>query len=423
MRLDRATLEAELAELDTLALRRHCRTIEALVQPGDATQVWVSGRSLRNFCSNDYLGLSAHPALAQAAEACARRLPFGAGAAHLVSGHCSEHQALEEELAEFTGRERALLFSTGYMANLGVLSTLLSRRDLAIADRLSHASLLDGVRLSGAELKRYTHADVDAVARLLDQAGRSARATETPARQQLPERLVLLVTDGVFSMDGDLAPLEQLVRLAHVHGACLLVDDAHGIGVLGTHGRGTLEALGLDATAVPLLIGTLGKALGSFGAFVAGDAVLIDYLLQHARSYIYTTALPPPVVAATRCALRLLAEEPWRRERLHMLVRRFRDAADALDLPLARSSTPIQPLLVGDAARALALSAALMEEGFWVSAIRPPTVPAGSARLRITLSAAHKEADVDALAETLARLWRTHGRESLAPASATEAAP
>ena len=403
-RLDRAALEAGLKRLDAQHLTRRRRVVQGIAEPGNPTRVWVEGRRLRNFCSNDYLGLSAHPALVDAASRCLQRLPFGAGAAHLISGHSSEHQALEQELADFTGRERALLFSTGYMANVGVISALLGRHDLLLADRLSHASLLDGARLCGAELKRYAHADANALEQRLVQGS--------------GKRSLMVVTDGVFSMDGDLAPLQRVAELAARHRAWLLVDDAHGLGVLGARGGGSLELSGLTASAVPLLMGTLGKAFGSFGAFVAGDAAVIEYLTQHARSYIYTTALPPPIAAATRRALQLAMAEPERRTRLHTLVRRLRDHAAEVGLPLASSATPIQPLIVGDAARALALSAALMERGFWVAAIRPPTVPEDSARLRITLSAAHTEDDVDALVETLAQLWCCHGS---APASAAPA--
>ncbi len=357
----------------------------------------VGGRLLRNFCSNDYLGLSHHPALIRAAGDCMSRFGFGAGAAHLVSGHSHEHHALEEELAAFTGRQRALLFSTGYMANLGVISALTDRHDLVLADRSDHASLLDGARLSGARLRRYAHGDAAHAAQML----LAQRAANEPA-----SATALIVTDGVFSMDGDLAPLPELAALALRHDCALMVDDAHGLGVIGSHGGGTLEHTGVAGAAVPILVGTLGKAFGTFGAFVAGDAALIDYLIQRARTYLYTTALPPAVAAASRAALRLAREETWRRERLRQLTQRFRSAAAALGLPLAASMTPIQPLIIGDSAHALALSEQLMNAGFWVAAIRPPTVPAGSARLRITLSAAHREPDVDGLAETLGRLWR-----------------
>jgi 8-amino-7-oxononanoate synthase len=385
-RLDANGLGLELQSLAAQQQLRQRRVVEATPDLAHPERVRVDGRELLNFCSNDYLGLRSHPALVQAASQCMQQHGFGAGAAHLVTGHCSEHHALEIELAAFTQRERALLFSSGYMANLGVLSALSARHDLIVADRLNHASLLDAARLAGARLRRYAHLQADGAARVLES---HAGAT-------------LMVTDGVFSMDGDVAPVRELAALARQHGAWLVVDDAHGLGVLGAHGGGTLEQAGLDARSVPVLVGTLGKALGSFGAFVAGDAVLIDTLIQRARTYIYTTALPPAIAAATRAALRLVQTEAWRRERLRDLVARFRAGASALGLPLSPSSTPIQPLIVGSSARALALSEALHTQGFWVAAIRPPTVPHGSARLRVSLSAAHEDSQVDALLAALA---------------------
>jgi 8-amino-7-oxononanoate synthase len=370
--------------------RRSRRTVEATPDLEHSERVRVDGRDLVNFCSNDYLGLRSHPALIEAACACMRQHGFGAGASHLVSGHTGEHHALEQELAAFTRRERTLLFSSGYMANLGVLSALNARHDLIVADRLNHASLLDGTKLAGARLRRYAHGQAAGAAALL--ASHSGGA--------------MIVTDGVFSMDGDVAPVSELAALARQHGARLMVDDAHGLGVLGASGGGTLEQAGMDAAAVPILIGTLGKALGSFGAFVAGDAALIETLIQRARTYIYTTALPPANAAATRAALRLVRSEPWRRQRLQQLVQRFRAGASALELPLSASNTPIQPLIVGSSARALALSQGLEALGFWVSAIRPPTVPRGSARLRVTLSAAHSESQVDGLLMALGSVFK-----------------
>jgi 8-amino-7-oxononanoate synthase len=404
--LDSALLARELAALEAQHTRRRRRLVETFPEPGDPTAVRVGGRLLRNFCSNDYLGLSHHPALIRAASDCMSRYGFGAGAAHLVSGHSLEHHALEQELAAFVGRERALLFSSGYMANLGVISALTDRHDLVLADRLNHASLLDAARLSGARLRRYAHSDMARAEQMLLAQQVAGDTSEPHKSNGAGNAMTLIVTDGVFSMDGDLAPLPELAALAKRHDCALMVDDAHGLGVIGSNGGGTLEQTGVAASAVPILVGTLGKAFGTFGAFVAGDANLIDYLIQRARTYIYTTALPPVVAAASRAALRLAREENWRRERLHSLTLRFRAAAAALGVPLTASTTPIQPLIVGEAAWALALSEALMNAGFWVAAIRPPTVPAGSARLRVTLSAAHREQDVDALAETLGRLWR-----------------
>ena len=389
MRTDPAALGAALATLDAAAQRRQRRLIERYPTPGDATRVLVGGRALRVFCSNDYLGLAQHPEVIAALQAVSAQFGAGSGAAHLITGHSTPHQQLEAELAAFTGRERALLFSTGYMANLGVLSSFAGRGEAILQDRWNHASLIDGARLSGARLLRYRHANAAHAALVL--ADRTDCA--------------VIATDGLFSMDGDVAPLRELAELATRHRAWLMVDDAHGLGVLGASGRGSLELAGLDARAAPLLVGTLGKAFGAFGAFVAGDEAVIELLLQRARTYTYTTALPAGVAAAASAALRLAQRESWRREQLQARIAQFRAGAATLQLPLTGSVSPIQPLIAGDAARALRLSRALYERGFWVAAIRPPTVPEGSARLRLTLSAAHSAADVDELLAALARAW------------------
>ncbi len=387
---DPLAVKSRLAALGARDLLRQRRVITAYPRRGDGTHAEVAGQELRVFCSNDYLGLAHHPALVSAQQVASAALGAGSGAAHLISGHCREHHALEEELAAYTGRERALLFSTGYMANLGVLGALLARGEYVLEDRLNHASLIDGARLAGARLLRYAHAD----------------AADAAARLKAQPACTVLATDGLFSMDGDVAPLRELAAAAAARRAWLLVDDAHGLGVLGASGRGALELAGLDADAVPLLMGTLGKAFGSFGAFVAGDRELIELLLQHARTYIYTTALPPGVAAAARAALALAQRESWRREQLQQRVDYFRRAASALGLPLCASTSPIQPLIVGEDARAARLGAVLFARGFWVGAIRAPTVPAGAARLRITLSATHSLADIDALLQALASEWR-----------------
>ena len=384
-------LEAVLARLDAAELRRARTTVESYPAAQRRTLTVAGGRELLDFSSNDYLGLAHHPALTAAMSACAARCGAGSGASHLITGHGAEHARLEEELAAFTGRERALLFSTGYMANLAVMTALAGDGERVLLDRLCHASLIDGARLSGARLRRYGHADADSAARLL--------AAD-------PAHTALVATDGVFSMDGDLAPLPALARAARAADAWLVVDDAHGLGVVGPSGGGVLEHFALDGEAVPVLIGTLGKAFGSFGAFVAGAADLIELLLQKARTYIYTTALPQPVAAATRAALVLARTERWRRERLHALTARFRAAALAAGVPLGASVTPIQPVPLGRPARALAAQRELAAAGFWVVAIRPPSVPPGSARLRVTLSATHTEDEVDALVEHLAQACR-----------------
>ncbi len=366
------------------------RTVEHRTAGG--VRVRVDGTDLLAFCSNDYLGLADHPRVVAAFVAASHEWGVGSGASHLVSGHCREHHALEEELAAFVRRPRALLFSTGYMANLAVVTALLGRGDRVFEDRLNHASLLDAGLASGARFSRYPHAGVGALAARLGRAG-SGRT--------------MVVTDGVFSMDGDVAPLAGLAAACRMHGASLFVDDAHGLGVLGATGRGSLEAAGVDGADVPILMGTLGKAFGTFGAFVAGSHELIETLLQTGRTYIYTTALPPAVAAASRASLRVIQDESWRRERTLQHVARFRSEAAKLGLRLLESGTPIQPVVLGSEADAVAASDALRARGLWVPAIRPPTVPAGSSRLRITFSAAHEASDVDRLLEALASLPAT----------------
>lgn len=379
-------LSAALAERRARNLYRQRLTLES----PQGAQVRVGMDSCINFASNDYLGLAAHPEVTAAFAAAAQRWGVGSGASHLISGHGHEHQALEEELAAFTGRPRALLFSTGYMANLGVINALVGSEDLVVQDRLNHASLLDGGFLCRARFERYAHGDLDALAALLT----------------LPAGRRLVVTDGVFSMDGDLAPLPELAALAERHAAWLMVDDAHGFGVLGANGGGCTEHFGLDLDQVPILVGTLGKAFGTFGAFVAGSDALIETLIQFGRTYIYTTALPPAVAAATRASLRLVRTEPWRRDHLRNLIAQFRAGAVALGIPLLPSATPIQPVPIGDPERTLAIATRLRETGFLVGGIRPPTVPAGTARLRIALSAAHTQVQIDHLLDALDRAWR-----------------
>jgi 8-amino-7-oxononanoate synthase len=382
-----APLQAGLSELAAAGRLRVRREVDA--RSSDGARVRVAGVEFLAFCSNDYLGLAHHPCLVEAFVAAAREWGVGSGASHLVSGHCREHRALEEELAAFTGRPRALLFSTGYMANLAVVTTLLGRGDRVFEDRLNHASLLDAGLASGARFTRYPHADAAALASRLERSG--------PGRN-------MVVTDGVFSMDGDVAPLREIAATCRARGAWLFVDDAHGLGVLGDTGRGSLEAASLSHDDVPILTGTLGKAFGTFGAFVAGSGELVETLLQKARTYIYTTALPPAVAAATRAALRVMQLESWRRARVLGHVAHFRREAAGLGLQLLDSGTPIQPVVLGGEAAAVAASDALRAQGLWVPAIRPPTVPVGTSRLRITFSAAHETTDVDRLLEALARL-------------------
>jgi 8-amino-7-oxononanoate synthase len=381
-RLDK--LAAALAERRAASLYRSRLVLDS----PQGTRVRVGGAELLSFCSNDYLGLANHPRVIAAFKVAADRYGVGAGASHLVSGHSAAHHALEEELAALVGAPRALLFSTGYMANLGVVVALTERHDTIFEDRLNHASLIDAARLARARVKRYAHGDVAQLGRLL---------AETTGDK-------LIVTDAVFSMDGDIAPLREILQLAQDHDAWLLADDAHGLGVLGNDGRGSFAHLGLAVQPPAILMGTLGKAFGGFGAFVAADEVIIETLIQQARTYIYTTALPPAVAEAVRAALRVAQDEPWRCERLRVLIARFRRGAEQIGLALAASHTPIQPLILGESNAALAASQALRARGMLVPAIRPPTVPQGAARLRITLSAAHDETEVDRLLDGLAAL-------------------
>jgi 8-amino-7-oxononanoate synthase len=374
-----------LADLDGRGLRRRRRTVRRLAH--DTAEIELDGRRCIDFCSNDYLGIASHPQVVAALVESAREHGVGARASHLISGHQRAHGELEEALAACTGRERALLFSTGYMANLGLATALVAKGGRVLGDALNHASLIDAGRVARATLDWYPHGDVAALEEKL-----GAR----------PAGAALVLTDGVFSMDGDLAPLPEIAAACRRHGALLAVDDAHGFGVLGAGGGGTLEHFGLDAREVPVLVGTLGKAFGCFGAFVAGDADLVETLIQRARTYIYTTALPAPVAAATLAALQVAATESWRRTRVLALARRFRSLARAAGLPLAPSETPIQPLLLGGADTAVEASLRLLERGYFVAAIRPPTVPAGSSRLRVALSAAHRDADVEGLVDALA---------------------
>ncbi|MDP1538273.1 MAG: 8-amino-7-oxononanoate synthase [Burkholderiales bacterium] len=374
-------LAADLAVHAAQGLRR---TRRLLASPQRA-QVTVDGRDYTAFCSNDYLGLAADPRLAQAAKAGIDRYGVGAGASHLILGHSSAHHELEAALAAFIRQPRALLFSTGYMANMGVVSALVGRGDAVFADRLNHASLNDAALVSRAVFKRYAHGDLAALERLLK---------ATPARRRL------VITDAVFSMDGDLAPVPGLLELCARHDAYLLLDDAHGFGVLGAQGRGTLAHFGI-ASERAICMATLGKAAGVAGAFVAGSEALIETLIQRARTYIYTTATPPLLAHALLASLALIEAEDWRRERLRELIRQLQDELATSAWRLLPSDTPIQPLLVGGNAEALALSARLAAQGLLVPAIRPPTVPQGTARLRISLSAAHSRADVSRLTAAL----------------------
>jgi 8-amino-7-oxononanoate synthase len=377
-----ATLQAQL----NLRREEHLYRTRLNVASGCSSTLSVEGRSLINFCSNDYLGLASHPDISLALKQAADLYGTGSGASHLVSGHSVVHQKLEEQLAEYTGRPRALLFSTGYMANMGVINALVGRRDLVLQDQLNHASLLDGGRLSQADFKRYKHVDMASLEQRLEQSSAERK---------------LIVSDGVFSMDGNLAPLSEISTLAKKHNAWLMVDDAHGVGVLGPQGGGLVEQLGMNLKQVPVLVGTLGKSFGTFGAFVAGSEALIETLIQFSRSYIYTTALPPAVAAATLASLKIVRQESWRRDKLVQLVTRFRRGAEQIGLQLGASNTPIQPVLINNDAKVMQVGQSLRDAGFLVGAIRPPTVPVGTGRLRITFSADHSEEQVDQLVAAL----------------------
>ena len=383
--------EALQDELDTRAaqglLRHRCS-----LQSAQATRVTVNGNPILSFSSNDYLGLACHPQLLAALQAGMQQYGLGAGASHLVSGHFSAHDELEHALAEFVGKPAALLFSSGYLANLGAVQALVGRSDRVFADKLNHASLNDAMLLSRAQVHRYRHNDMAHLAQLLGQP--------TSGRK-------LVITDAVFSMDGDLAPLPELLALCEQHNAWLLVDDAHGFGILGEQGRGSLfhhrDSSGLASPRI-IYMATLGKAAGVSGAFIAAERVVIDTLVQNARSYIYTTASPPALSCAVLASLRLLQKEEWRRTQLWKLIAQLRAGLIGLPWELMYSDTPIQPLLVGNNNVAVALSEALRTRGIWMPAIRPPTVPQGTARLRISLSAAHSEQDVAQLISALHEL-------------------
>ena len=374
-------LVAELADNERHGLRRRRRLLDS----PQGAHVRIDGRDYLSFCSNDYLGLAADPRIAQAAAASIRRVGLGAGASHLVSGHHRAHDELERALASFVQLPRALLFSSGYLANLAVVTVLAGRSSDVFADRLNHASLNDAMILSRARCRRYAHCDVSALESFLAHSGAADK---------------VVITDAVFSMDGDIAPLSDIARLCERHGAWLVVDDAHGFGVLGENGGGALAHFGLDSPHIAY-VGTLGKAAGVSGAFVSGSEPLIELLIQRARSYIYTTASPPPLAVALMKSVELIRAEGWRRQRLIELSARISRRLELRRWRLLPSQTAIQPLIVGENAETVALSDALAAKGILVPAIRPPTVPKGSARLRISLSAAHTEADVDLLIEAL----------------------
>lgn len=353
--------------------------------------VVIDDQAFISFCCNDYLGLASHPELKSAFVAAIEKEGVGSGAAHLLTGHSRYHHELELALAAFTGQQRVLLFSSGYMANLGVIDGLMDRGDVVIQDKLNHASLLDGGRLTAAEQLRYPHLDMAALSRRLQKSSHSQHK--------------LIVSDGVFSMDGDLAPLPELLQLAKQNHAGVLIDDAHAFGVLGEQGRGSVEHWQVNKADAPIIMGTFGKAFGTAGAFVAANEVVIETLIQQARSFVYTTAQPAALAAATLASLKLVQQESWRRDKLKALISQFRAGAQQLGLALMDSVTPIQPVLIGDENQALTIGKRLEQQGILVGVIRPPTVPKGTARLRITFSANHSEQQVTQLLDALESVY------------------
>ncbi len=380
----------EIEELTRKGLLRRLRQVES----ASSSRIVVEGKTYLNLSSNNYLGLSTHPKVKEAAAQAIQQYGVGTGASALISGHTQHHQKLAEKVAQFKGEEAALIFSTGYMANVGILSALLGAGDLVYADRLSHASIIDGCRMSKATLKVFPHRDAQFLARHL---GRVATG-----------RKVLIVTDGVFSMDGDLAPLPEIVKLAEQHGAIVMVDDAHATGVLGPTGRGTLEHFGLEGRGT-IQMGTLSKAVGAFGAYVAGSQDLITYLINRAKSYIYTTALPTSLVAASLAALEVIEKEPQIRQQLWNNRAYYEQGIKSLGYNTLQTETPIVPLLVGETSLALKMSEQLLAHGIFAPAIRPPTVPQGMARIRTSIMATHTRDDLDDALEVFKKVGKDLG--------------
>ena len=386
-------LRQKLETLESAHLYRRRRVVTS----AQGRRIRVDARTLLNFCSNDYLGLANDPRVIRVFKQAADDFGVGSGASHLVSGHSRPHHQLEQDLASFTGRERALVFSSGYSANMAVIRSLVSVGDAVFQDRLNHASLLDGGWMSRANVQWFEHRHYLHLQQQLNQLPKEGRENR------------LIISDGVFSMDGDCCDVSALVHLAKSHKAWLMIDDAHGFGVLGAKGVGCVDPQSYSSDEVPILIGTLGKAFGTAGAFVAGSEELIEWLIQKARNYIFTTAMPSAVALASLQSLQIIKTETWRREHLLSLIDRFVCGAKQLGLPLLPSTTPIQPLLLKDPAHSLALSEILEQRGIFASAIRPPTVPTNSARIRITLSAAHTEKDIDYLLDQLGDVFACVG--------------
>ncbi|MBI5326835.1 MAG: 8-amino-7-oxononanoate synthase [Deltaproteobacteria bacterium] len=397
--------EQELSRLKDAGLYRSLSLIQGAQEP----RVAINGREVIILCSNNYLGLANHPKIKEAAIKSIEKYGFGSGASRLVSGNMEPHRELEERLARFKGTEAALVFNSGYHANIGIISALVGKGDVIFSDKLNHASIVDGCLLSKAELKRYPHCDMDRLERLLQETekGRSGATEKDLTAHQFANSPIrkLIITDGIFSMDGDIAPLQDISVLADKYNCVLMVDDAHATWVLGINGKGTLEHFGIDNPDI-IQMGTLGKALGCFGAYVAGSRKLIDYLINKARSFIYTTSLPPTVCAAGIAAIDIIEDEPQIRQGLWDRVKFFRKGLKEAGLNTMQSETQIIPILIGEADKAVRISRSLLDKGIFVQAIRPPTVPEGTSRLRITLMANHSLDDLkyalDTIKETVA---------------------
>ena len=370
--------------------KQHRYRTRRITKTPQQIEMTVDNKQVISFCSNDYLGLANHHSIKQATIEAVEKYGVGSGSAHLINGHSTAHHQLEEELAEFTGYPRTILFSTGYMANIGLCQALLDKNDYVYEDRLNHASLIDGGLISGARLQRYLHNDIDSL---------KSKITKTAKNKKDATKLVL--SDGVFSMDGDIANIPALSSLCKKNNSWLMIDDAHGFGTLGNTGKGSLEHLSLNPKNVPIYMATLGKAIGTAGAFIAGSDELIETIIQKSRSYIYTTAMPPAIAEATRCSLKIIQNEHRHLYNLQNNIAYFKTCCIAKALPVESSQTAIQPIIIGDDYTALQISQELFELGFLVTAIRPPTVPEGTARLRITLSAKHTHEQIDKLIETL----------------------
>ncbi len=370
--------------------RRHRYRSRRIIQSPQQPEIYIDDKNVISFCSNDYLGLANHPQIKQATIDAINKFGVGSGSAHLVNGHSIAHHQLEEELAEFTGYPRAILFSTGYMANLGLCQALVEKGDYVFEDRLNHASLIDGGLISGARLQRYLHNDASSLKQKIQKVDNAL------------EKLVL--SDGVFSMDGDIAELPALASLCKTTDSWLMVDDAHGFGTLGETGKGCLQHFSLSHKDVPIYMATLGKAMGTAGAFIAGSEELIETIIQKARTYIYTTAMPAAIAEATRCSLNIIQNEAEHLQNLNSNIAYFKNCCSQADIAIENSQTAIQPLLIGDDEKATKISQQLFDSGFLITAIRPPTVPEGTSRLRITLSAKHKKEHINQLIETLLSL-------------------